>query len=375
MAGIYIHIPFCRKACHYCDFHFSTTLNLVDEVVDAIIMEAERMKSYIDLPINTIYFGGGTPSLLSNVQLQKIIEALYQHYQIKDRIEFTIEANPDDLTEEKILFYANAGINRMSIGTQSFSNNILTYLNRSHSAAQTNKAVELCHQYGITNLSLDLIYGIPGQSANDWQQELAKMIALNPTHISCYALTIEPNTVFGNWSKKGKLVEVKDEVVESNYLNMVAFFKQNGYEHYEVSNFAKPGFISKHNAAYWQQNPYLGLGPGAHSFNGLSRHFNVSSNPKYIKKIKGYEKAFLIEKLTRNELLTEYILTRLRTFWGLDFSEMSKLFNFKLTEHQLSFIHNLVAKNLASFADNRLVLNSRGFFISDAIVIKLIPQT
>jgi len=374
LAGIYIHIPFCRKACHYCDFHFSTTLNLVDEVVEAIIVEAERMKSYADWPIETIYFGGGTPSLLSNVQLQKIIEVLYQHYHIKKHVEFTIEANPDDLTEDKISFYANVGINRMSIGTQSFSDKILTYLNRSHSAAQTTKAVELCHQYGITNLSLDLIYGIPGQSANDWQQELAQIIALTPTHISCYALTIEPNTVFGNWSRKGKLVKVKDEVVESNYLRMVDFFKQNGYEHYEVSNFAKPGFISKHNSAYWQQTSYLGLGPGAHSFNGLSRHFNVTSNPKYIKKIKEHENTFATEELTKNELVTEYILTRVRTYWGLDFSEMSKLFNFKLTEHQLSFIYNLVANNLASFDNNKLFLNSRGFFISDTIVIELIPQ-
>jgi len=373
LAGIYIHIPFCKKACHYCDFHFSTTLNLVDDVVDSIALEAKRMKSYISEPIETIYFGGGTPSILNAKQLQKITESIFQHYTIKDSIEFTLEANPDDLTEGKIVFLKNIGVNRLSIGTQSFNENILAFLNRSHTAEQTLESVDLCQQHGISNLSLDLIYGIPEQSENQWKEDLKSMTQLNPTHISCYALTIEEKTVFGNWRKKGKILEPKDELVEEQYDFMVNYLQQKGYIHYEVSNFAKPTFISKHNSAYWHQNPYIGLGPGAHSFNGATRQFNISNNSKYIKLIKANQPPFTTEKLDKNELLTEYIFTKIRTYWGLDFNLMKQLFNYQLNNHQVEFINRIVSRKMATFVNNKLILNSKGFFISDSVVLELIP--
>ncbi len=373
MAGIYIHIPFCRKACHYCDFHFSTTLNLVDKVVDAIVIEAEKRKSYLSEPIETIYFGGGTPSLLSNAQLEKITKAVHKHFLIKDDIEFTLEANPDDLTLDKVKFLASIGVNRLSIGTQSFNDRVLKFLNRSHTANQTLQAVELCKSYGIKNISLDLIYGIPDQSGEQWKTNLEALVALKPTHISCYALTIEDKTVFGNWLKKGKITAVEDDTVTEEYEVMVDFFTSLNYKHYEVSNFAKPGYISQHNSSYWHQKPYLGLGPGAHSFNGSSRQFNVLSNPTYCKQIVANNKPYKIESLSLKEQLTEFIFTRIRTNWGINFNEVYQLFNYQLSFKQLTYIDTLVSKKMATFANNVLILNSKGFFISDSVALELIP--
>ncbi len=374
MAGIYIHIPFCRKACHYCDFHFSTTLNLVDDVVNAIVIEAKRMSHYLTEPIETIYFGGGTPSLLNQKQLAKIIEAIYQYFNINSDIEFTLEANPDDLVEKKISFIADIGINRLSIGTQSFSNTVLTFLNRSHTASQTLDAVELSHKYGIKNISLDLMYGIPGQSKKQWETNLKNLIELNPHHISCYALTIEDKTVFGNWLKKGKINAVVDDLVVEEYELMVDYFKSKGYEHYEVSNFAKPGAKSQHNSSYWHQKHYLGLGPGAHSFNGVSRQFNISNNPKYCKQLAANKTPYNVEKLTKKELVTEFIFTRIRTSWGVDFNTANQLYNYQLSKQQQAYIQTLVLNKMATFIDNTLTLNSQGFFISDSVALELIPS-
>ena len=373
MAGIYIHIPFCRKACHYCDFHFSTTLNLLDDIVDAIVLESEIMKSYIHEPIKTIYFGGGTPSILEKKHLDKIVRALYKHYLISDSIEFTLEANPDDLIEEKIQYFSSIGVNRLSIGTQSFHDSDLSFLNRSHTAMQTKQAVELCKKHNINNLSLDLMYGIPNQTEEQWKQNLEEMVKISPNHISCYSLTIEDKTVFGNWQKRGKLVPVEDEHIINEYQYMVEFLTSHGYQHYEVSNFSKPDKQSKHNSSYWHQKPYLGLGPGAHSFNGISRHFNVSSNPKYLKAIENGTSHFEQETLTTKELLTEYIFTRIRTKWGVDFNAISNLYNYHLSTVQLEYIELIVSKKMATFVNNKLILNSKGFFISDSIVLELIP--
>ncbi len=373
LAGIYIHIPFCKKACHYCDFHFSTTLNLLDNIVEAIVLEAKLMSGYLKEPIETIYFGGGTPSILEGKHLDKIVRALYKHYKINSSIEFTLEANPDDLTEEKIRYFASIGVNRLSIGTQSFSNPVLHFLNRSHTAEQTKQAVELSNKYGIDNLSLDLMYGIPNQSEAQWKLNLQELLHLNPNHISCYALTIENKTVFGNWRKKGKLVPVEDDEVIKEYEYMVEFLTAHGYEHYEVSNFSKPGKYSKHNSSYWHQKNYLGLGPGAHSFNGSSRHFNVSNNPKYVKSITNGATQYSQEMLSTKELLTEYIFTRIRTKWGVDFNTVAKLFNYQLNATQLGYIDIIVSKKMATFVNNKFILNSKGFFISDSIVLELIP--
>ena len=373
LAGIYIHIPFCKKACHYCDFHFSTTLNLVDDIVDGIVLEAERMQKYIAEPIETIYFGGGTPSLLNHKQLEKITSSIYKYFEVKDSIEFTVEANPDDLLEEKVQFLSSMGVNRLSIGTQSFDDSVLTFLNRSHTANQTKVAVELSKKYGIENISLDLIYGIPGQDKVQWQQNLQELIELQPNHISCYALTIEDKTVFGNWVRNGKLKTVKDDLVVMEYEFMVDFLTNQGFDHYEVSNFSKLKKHSQHNSSYWHQNTYLGLGPGAHSFNGTERHFNVSNNPKYLKALSSNSSPYKKEVLSQTELLTEYIFTRIRTKWGVDFNLVSELFNYKLTNSHLDYINKLVAKKLATFDNNKLNLNSKGLFVSDAVALELIP--
>jgi putative oxygen-independent coproporphyrinogen III oxidase len=374
LAGIYIHIPFCKKACHYCDFYFSTTLNLVDKVVDAIIKEAEIMKYYIVEPVETIYFGGGTPSILDENQLEKIITGLYKHYNINKEIEFTLEANPDDLTDDKVKFYANLGINRLSIGTQSFNDGVLSFLNRSHTANQSKEAVERCYKYGIDNVSLDLIYGIPGQSKTQWGQNLKELVKLNPSHISCYSLTIEDKTVFGNWRNKGKLIPSEDDKVIEEYKFMVEFLTSHKYDQYEVSNFSRKGMQSKHNTSYWNQKPYLGLGPGAHSFNEKERHFNITSNPKYLKSISNNNAPFTTETLDEKEMITEYILTGIRTKWGVDFNLTSDKFNYSLLPSQLDYINSLVSEKLATFVNNKLILNSSGFFVSDSVALALIPE-
>lgn len=331
------------------------------------------MKNYIEQPIETIYFGGGTPSLLSEKHLEKIVSALHKHYPINGSIEFTLEANPDDLTKEKLLAISTIGVNRLSIGTQSFSDSVLSFLNRSHTAKQTKQAVEMSTKYGISNISLDLIYGIPNQSESQWEQNLKELIELNPSHISCYALTIEERTVFGNWSKKGKITPLEEEAIAEQYELMVNFLTSNGYDHYEVSNFSKSGYHSKHNSSYWHHTPYVGLGPGAHSFNGIERHFNVSNNPKYVRDISNKIAPFTEEMLTKNELLTEYIFTRLRTKWGIDFNETGNLYNYTLSPKQLAYITMIVTNKLATFVNNKLILNSKGFFISDAVALELIP--
>lgn len=374
LAGIYIHIPFCRKACHYCDFHFSTSLLLVDEMVNAIVKEAELMKGYIQEPVETIYFGGGTPSILSPAQLEKITEALYKHFSINGSIEFTLEANPDDLSKSKLKDFASIGVNRLSIGTQSFNDRVLQLLNRSHSVQQAIEAIENSKEVGITNISLDLIYGIPDQNMNQWEVNLDQLTKLQPTHVSCYALTIEERTVFGNWAKKGKLIPKEDKLTHEEYAFMVRYLETKGFEHYEVSNFAQPGYISKHNSSYWLQKSYLGLGPGAHSFNGEERHFTISNNPTYIKGIKNNQSVFSKERLTAKEKITEYILTGIRTKWGIDFKELEEQFGYEITQQHHSYIKSIVQLKLANFVGNRLVLTSEGYFLSDSIALELIPE-
>lgn len=374
LAGIYVHIPFCRKACHYCDFHFSTSMKLADDMVDAIVLEAQAMKDYLKTPIETIYFGGGTPSVLSYRQLSKIMKAIEKHFHINSSVEFTLEANPDDLKKETLKELASLGVNRLSIGTQSFDDTILKQLNRSHSAKQALEAVENARAIGINNISLDLIYGIPNQHFDLWKNNLDELTELNPNHISCYALTIEEKTVFGKWKEKGRLTPKEDKQVAEEYDYMIEFLNNKGFEQYEVSNLAQPGFESKHNSSYWRQKPYLGLGPGAHSFNGQERHFTIANNPKYIKGIAEGISISTTEVLNQNEQITEYILTRIRTKWGVDFNQLNKQFSYTLTNNQHQFIQSVVDQKLATFVENKLVLNTNGFFISDSIALELIPD-
>jgi oxygen-independent coproporphyrinogen-3 oxidase len=283
MAGIYIHIPFCKQACYYCDFHFSTSLKKKDELLAALKKELQlRKNEFEDITVETIYFGGGTPSLLSQKELEEILESVYDNYSIVDNPEITLEANPDDLSKSKILDLSKSAVNRLSIGIQSFFDADLKLMNRAHSAVEAELSLELARDYFI-NISIDLIYGIPGASNEQWAQNIEKALSFKVPHISSYALTVEPKTALASFIKKGLVENVDDEKAHDQFHLLKAKLEDEGFVHYELSNFGKEGYFSQNNSAYWQGKPYLGIGPSAHSFNGIQRGWNVRNNIKYIK--------------------------------------------------------------------------------------------
>ena len=318
MAGIYVHIPFCRRACHYCDFHFTTNLKNPSLLVDAILQEIELRKHYLQgESLSTIYFGGGTPSLLQTSDIERIINAINRTHTIERDVELTLEANPEDLTEEKLQELKTVGVNRLSLGTQSFIDAELKWMNRMHSADQALSAIKNAQNIGFDNISIDLIFGLPDQTEQNWQVNLDQAVALEVQHISSYSLTIEPKTVLNNRIQKGE-EKLPDENEAAKHFEMnMEFFPASGFEHYEISNFAKEGFISRHNSSYWLGAKYLGLGPSAHSFNGIERSWNIRSNGAYIQKIQGSESYFESEELTKQDRINEHIMTGLRTKWGI----------------------------------------------------------
>lgn len=321
MAGIYIHIPFCRKACHYCNFHFSTSLSTVNEIVQSIVSETRLRRSYLTEKIETIYLGGGTPSLLSGVQLKEIFQALANNFEIDQSPEITLEANPDDLSDQQLSAWMDLGINRLSVGVQSFFDKDLQWMNRLHSGQQALEGLKLAQHKGFRNISVDLIYGTPTLSDSDWNRNLEKVQSLNLVHLSAYALTVEPKTALDKMIALHKKEPVDAEKQTRQFERLMEWAENAGYEHYEISNFAKPGFRSRHNSSYWQQQPYLGLGPSAHSFNGISRQWNLSSNPAYLKAIASAVLPFEIEYLSATQQLNEYIMTALRTREGIRFND------------------------------------------------------
>jgi len=341
MAGIYIHIPFCKTPCNYCNFHFSTSLNMKNDYVNALITEMEIQNIYLGLEkIDTIYFGGGTPSLLEKQDLEKIFLALNNNFNIsKDKdIEITLEANPDDITKEKLSIWKNIGINRLSIGTQSFIDRDLKFMQRAHNAKQAKKSIILSAKNGFKNISIDLIYGIPNLTDKEWLQNLKIANDLPIQHLSCYALTVEKNTILFHQIKKGKIVAPKDENASKQFEILMDFAKNNDFEHYEISNFCKSNFISKHNSSYWQGKKYLGLGASAHSFNGFSRQWNIANNKKYIDGLNKGILNFEIENLSETDRLNEYIMTGLRTKWGIDLSYVET--NYKKKKELMNKIGN-----------------------------------
>ena len=368
MAGIYIHVPFCRRACHYCDFHFTTNLKNTQPLVAAILKEIELQKDYLnEEPISTIYFGGGTPSLLPTADIEHILTKIGTHHLVDNTAEITLEANPEDLSVEKLTELKSIGINRLSLGTQSFIDAELKWMNRMHTAKQATEAIKNAQQLGFNNISIDLIFGLPDQTIEDWEFNLNAALNLNVQHISSYGLTIEGKTVLGNRIAKG-LEKQPDDVLSANFFkrNMVVF-PANGFEHYEISNFAKEGFISRHNSSYWRGIPYLGLGPSAHSFNGKTRQWNVRSNAAYISNISEGKPFFELEELTKSNRLNEQIMIGLRTKWGVEkehietikagawnqiYAQVSELdaTNFIITNTHLSLSQKgkLVADNLAA---------------------------
>ena len=331
MAGVYIHIPFCKQACNYCNFHFSTSLKLKDEMLLALVKEIELTAisaSAIDdkETIETLYFGGGTPSILTINDLQLLFTALKKRFNFADEIEITLEANPDDITPAKLALWRQTGINRLSVGIQSFLEEELVWMNRAHTAKESLQCIDEILEAGFTNFSIDLIYGSPLLSNEDWKKNVALVTAKNIPHISCYALTVEPKTALDKMIMQHKKPPVDAEKQAEQFLLLMQWMQQAGYEHYEISNFAKPGMRSKHNSSYWLGKKYYGFGPAAHAFNGERRQWNIANNALYIQSLKNNSIPFEAEILTATQQLNEYIMTSLRTIEGLDLNYVEKKF-------------------------------------------------
>lgn len=318
MAGIYLHIPFCKQACHYCNFHFSTSLRNQSELVTALAKEIVLRKDYLQQqPINTIYFGGGTPSLLPADALSFLLDTLKEFFVYNTEIEITLEANPDDISEENCRTWQQMGINRLSIGVQSFREEELRWMNRAHTAIQSVEGLQMARRF-FDNISIDLIYGLPHQSHAHWLSNIEQAISLGIPHLSCYALTVEPKTALEKKIRTGLYSPVEPDKQSEQFMLLMNHLEGAGYRHYEISNFALPQKESRHNSAYWQSAHYLGIGPSAHSYNGSSRQWNISNNVQYIKALEQDELTFEQEILTPVQQLNEYIMTALRTDTGID---------------------------------------------------------
>ena len=341
-------------------------------MVDAIQSEIVARKEEINVPIQTIYFGGGTPSLLTLIQIEKLLDAIRQHYKIESDPELTLEANPEDLNPEKSKALFNLGVNRLSIGIQTFDENKLQWMNRIHSATDARNAFENARQAGFENISLDLIYAIPDHDQKEWEHDLESITKLEPEHISLYGLTIESQTVFGKWEEKGQLHQLSEDRAAQQYLFAISKLNDKGYIQYEVSNFGKEGLHSRHNHAYWSGEPYLGVGPGAHSFDGnFTRRFNVRNNAKYLKEIEENGGYFELEELSNIQRINERILTELRTKKGIDLRKVEELSDVNLMSHQAQLIDELSAQDFIEIDNHFLRLKPHGFLVADEIALRL----
>ncbi len=377
MAGIYIHIPFCKTACNYCNFHFSTSLNMKEEYIDALLKEIELQDIYLGLEsIDTIYFGGGTPSLLEKHDLDRIFEALFKHYTINNDAEITLEANPDDISKERLKIWKEIGINRLSVGTQSFIERDLQFMKRAHTSKEAENSILLAAELDFKNITIDLIYGIPNLSNKEWIENLELAFKLPIQHISCYALTVEEDTILYHQIRKGKVAAPIDENASEQFDILMQFAKNNHFDHYEISNFCKNGFISKHNSNYWKNEKYLGFGASAHSFNGVSRQWNIANNKKYIDSLKLKQIPFEIENLSETEKLNEYIMTGLRTKWGIDLSYVDLHFKkkkelmLKIGKEDMSFFEWEI-KRTANGTAFIYTLSDKGKHFADRIASNL----
>lgn len=352
MSGIYIHIPFCKQACHYCDFHFSTSMKKKDEMVLALAKEIELRKNEFENDVlETIYFGGGTPSILEISELKFLIDVVYKHFDVIENPEITIEANPDDLSPS-LSFRRNLfeelkaiGVNRLSIGIQSFFEDDLQLMNRAHNADEAKKCLEFATQY-FDNISIDLIYGMPNMSNEKWLQNIETALSFNIPHISSYALTVEPKTALKKLIQTGKIDEPKDEVAQEHFQILVDKLSENGFIHYELSNFGKENYFSKNNSAYWLGKKYIGIGPSAHSFDGVSRSWNISNNSIYLKSIAKNQLPSETEILSKNDRYNEYVMTGLRTIWGVSLEKIEKEFGTDFLEYLLKQSEKFIADDL-----------------------------
>ncbi|MEZ4976206.1 MAG: radical SAM family heme chaperone HemW [Flavobacteriaceae bacterium] len=387
MSGIYIHIPFCKQACYYCDFHFSTSLKKKEELVEALATELRLRKNELkNQTVETIYFGGGTPSLLRIEELRFLMGEVYKNYTVTENPEITLEANPDDLvsvqTQSKTLFedYKTMGINRLSIGVQSFFEDDLKSMNRAHNAQEARQCLEEATKH-FNNITIDLIYGIPNMSLEKWNQNLQIAFGFGVNHISAYALTVEPKTALDSFIKKGSYPPLDEQLALSHFEHLMMETKRQGFVQYEISNFGKPDYFSKHNTSYWQGKSYVGIGPSAHSFNGKERSWNVANNTKYIQSIQAGNLPLTSEKLTLNDRYNEYIMTGLRTIWGVSLGLIETDFGKDYKNHLLTEAKDFIQKGLLAITlsdldekkkvEEKLIITEKGKFLADGIAAEL----
>ncbi|MBR9854406.1 MAG: radical SAM family heme chaperone HemW [Algicola sp.] len=370
MSGIYIHIPFCKQACHYCDFHFSTQLGKREAMVKAIAQELQLRKPEMGGAIETIYFGGGTPSVLSNDEIEFLIKTVYDNYKVIDRPEITLEANPDDLSNNRIIELSKSPVNRLSIGIQSFFDEDLKLMNRAHNASEAEKCIKEATQY-FDNITIDLIYGIPGMDNKRWKTNIQKALDFGLPHISSYALTVEPRTALQKFIEKGVVPDVDDEQAQEQFYILVDKLETNDFVNYEISNFGKPGYFSKNNTAYWLGKSYLGVGPSAHSFNGKHRSWNIRNNPTYIKKINEGTLPLEIETLSTPDRYNEYVMTGLRTIWGVDLNRIAQDFGENYVQYLDQQTAKFLEQELLLIEDGKLLTTKKGKFFADGIASDL----
>jgi oxygen-independent coproporphyrinogen-3 oxidase len=372
MAGIYLHIPFCKKACHYCDFHFSTSPQYKEPMLKALRHELFLRKNYLgNQAIETIYFGGGTPSLLSANELQVLLGEIVDQFDVSSNAEITIEANPDDLNPQRVKELRQTLINRFSIGIQSFFEEDLRWMNRAHSAIEAQSSIKRVQDAGFENITADLIYGYPLLSNPKWEHNIQELIQLHIPHISSYAMTVEPATALSTFIKKGEQKAMDEGQSAAQFLILMEQLKEAGFEHYEISNFAKPGSYSKHNSNYWEGVSYLGIGPSAHSFNGESRQWNISNNAKYIDQIQNGKIPSETEVLTKENRINEYIMTSLRTSKGMDLNKIKDQFGSDYANEIKNNLEPLAEKNWILMNEQIITLTSGGKLFADHIASEL----
>ena len=372
MSGIYVHIPFCRQACTYCDFHFSTSLQSVDKMIASLEKEIILRKNYLhNEDVETIYFGGGTPSLIETSFINRLMRVIRNEYNVSTDAEVTVEANPDDLTIEKCEQLYSAGVNRLSIGIQSFSDADLKFMNRAHNSKQALTSVKNARLAGFKNISIDLIYGIKQSEPGQWENNLNMALNLGVEHLSCYALTIEPRTALADMIRKKKVAPPDDEKTISEFEKLMDSAAVGGFEHYEISNFARDKKYSKHNTSYWQRKKYLGIGPSAHSYNGMSRQWNVSNNQVYIRSLNENIIPFEIEELSESNKFNEYVLTSLRTIWGINILLVESEFGQLRKGELLKQIQKFINEGMIISSGNNFILTKEGKFFADRIASEM----
>ncbi|MBF4492109.1 radical SAM family heme chaperone HemW [Flavobacterium sp. MR2016-29] len=375
MSGIYIHIPFCKQACHYCDFHFSTSMKKKDEMVLALAKEIGMRKNEFENDpefsgVETIYFGGGTPSVLTNDEINFLILEVYKNYKVSDNPEITLEANPDDLSAERIFELSKSPINRLSIGIQSFYEEDLKMMNRAHNSVEAIKCLQEATKY-FDNISLDLIYGIPGLTDEMWKQNIETALSFGIPHISSYALTVEPKTALSKLIQTGKIAEPQDEAASNHFMILVETLQKNGFIHYELSNFGKENYFSKNNSAYWLGKKYIGIGPSAHSYDGEKRGWNIANNSLYLKAIQNNELPIETEILTISDRYNEYIMTGLRTIWGVSLERIENEFGLEYLNYLKKQSQKFLNDGLLSIENNILKPTPKGKFLTDGIASDL----